>query len=60
MWVLSLALLRGLRIQRCCGYGNKLAATASDSTPSLGTSKCHDVALKKQKKKKKGSYIIKE
>ena len=64
MWVLSLASLRGLRIQRrhelWCRSQTQLrscvvvavvqaCSCSSDSAPSLGTSIC----LKKQKKKKK-------
>ena len=50
--VQSLALLNGLRIQRCCDLWCRLAAVA-DSALSLGTSIAMGVALKRQKKKKK-------
>ena len=47
--VLSLALLRGLRLLHGCGCSN----CSSDLTPSLETSICPSRGPKKQKKKKK-------
>ena len=64
MWVRSLALLSGLRIQHCCelqcrsqlrlGSGVAVAGSyRSDSTPTLGTYICYRCGPKKNKKKKK-------
>ena len=68
MWVQSEASLSGLRIQYCCELWRRLQTwlrsgiavavvkavnCSSDSTPSLGTSKCRRFDPKKQKKKKK-------
>ena len=68
MWVQSLALLSGLRIQRChelcrrsqMWLGSCVAVAvvwasscSSNWTPSLGTSYPVSAALKRQKKKKK-------
>ena len=44
-----MALLRGLRIQRCCSCGVGFSYSSS-STPSLGTSMCCREGLKKEKK----------
>ena len=44
----SLALLNGLRIQRCC--------CSSHSAPSLGPSICHKCGCKKKRKKKASYY----
>ena len=68
VWVLSLALFNGLRIQHChelqhalqTWLGSSVAVAAaqanscsSDSTPGLATSKCHRGGPKKKKKKRK-------
>ena len=49
IWVLSLALLSGLRIWCCCGYG----VGHSNLNSSLGTSICHGRGPKKQKERKR-------
>ena len=67
LWVQSLALLSGLRVQHCCvlwcglqmWLGSDVAVAlaqagsySSDWNPSLGTSMCHRRGPKKQKQKK--------
>ena len=73
MQVRSLSSLSGLRIQccheLCCrlqmGLRSRVAVAveeagscSSDSTPSLGTSKCHRYGPKKTKRQKKNSVML--
>ena len=52
MWVRSLALLSGLRIQHCHKLRHRLQLQLRFD-PYLGTSVCHRCIPKKEKKKKK-------